>query len=135
MKRYSSSMMMVNMPRAYHLLCNKPESYKTWLADGTFSTCSKLFSQLWNIHGQVCNLVLSLCDDPHVWWFASGANVGQEKVWLFVEGEPSRVIKACLVGNKGLPEADVASIQQKELAAWGYSASPCKKLWLQKSED
>ncbi|KAJ9080861.1 hypothetical protein DSO57_1039586 [Entomophthora muscae] len=33
---------------------------KTWLADGTFSTCPKLFSQLWNIHGQVGNLVFPL---------------------------------------------------------------------------
>ncbi|KAJ9067744.1 hypothetical protein DSO57_1039738 [Entomophthora muscae] len=40
-------------------LCNLLKC-KTWLADGTFSTCSKLFSQLWNIHGQVGNLVLPL---------------------------------------------------------------------------
>ncbi|KAJ9086362.1 hypothetical protein DSO57_1039607 [Entomophthora muscae] len=33
---------------------------KTWLADGIFSTCPKLISQLWNIHGQVRNLVLPL---------------------------------------------------------------------------
>ncbi|KAJ9072596.1 hypothetical protein DSO57_1025884 [Entomophthora muscae] len=52
--------------------------------------------------------------------FAGRANVGQS---------------ACLVGNIGLPGADVASAQQKELAAWGYSASPCRKLWLRKDED
>ncbi|KAJ9059939.1 hypothetical protein DSO57_1036343 [Entomophthora muscae] len=33
---------------------------KTWLADDTLSTYSKLFSQLWDIHGKVDNLVLSL---------------------------------------------------------------------------
>ncbi|KAJ9061610.1 hypothetical protein DSO57_1018774 [Entomophthora muscae] len=43
--------------------------------------------------------------------------------------------KAWLVGNIGLPEADVASTQQKELAALGYSASPCRELWLWKGED
>ncbi|KAJ9090004.1 hypothetical protein DSO57_1006998 [Entomophthora muscae] len=57
------------------------------------------------------------CDDPHVWWFAGGANVSQAKVWLFVEG------------------ADVASTQQKKLAALGYSASPQRKLWLREGED
>ncbi|KAJ9048334.1 hypothetical protein DSO57_1039736 [Entomophthora muscae] len=40
-------------------LCNLLNC-KTWLADGTFFTCPKLFSQLWNIHGQVGNLVLPL---------------------------------------------------------------------------
>ncbi|KAJ9078245.1 hypothetical protein DSO57_1008629 [Entomophthora muscae] len=41
---------------------------------------------------------------------------------------------AWLVGNKGLPEADVASTQQKMLAALGYSASPSRELWLQEGE-
>ncbi|KAJ9061924.1 hypothetical protein DSO57_1015953 [Entomophthora muscae] len=53
--------------------------------------------------------------------FAGGAYVGQAK--------------ACLVGNIGLPGADVAFTQKKKLAALGYSASPCRKLWLQKGED
>ena len=35
-------------------------SCDTWLADGTFSSCPKMFNQLWNIHGQVGNLVLPL---------------------------------------------------------------------------
>ena len=35
-------------------------SCDTWLADGTFSSCPKIFNQLWNIHGQVGNLVLPL---------------------------------------------------------------------------
>ncbi|KAJ9073007.1 hypothetical protein DSO57_1021227 [Entomophthora muscae] len=42
---------------------------------------------------------------------------------------------AWLVGNKGLPEADVASTQKRILAALGYSASPSRELWLQKGED
>ncbi|KAJ9089962.1 hypothetical protein DSO57_1007529 [Entomophthora muscae] len=42
---------------------------------------------------------------------------------------------AWLVGNKGLPEAVVASTQQKMLAALGYSASPSRKPWLREGED
>ncbi|KAJ9078096.1 hypothetical protein DSO57_1010468 [Entomophthora muscae] len=61
------------------------------------------------------------CDGPHVWCFAGGANVGQAKAWL--------------VGNKGLPEADVASTQKKILAALDYSSSPSRELWLWKGED
>ncbi|KAJ9061334.1 hypothetical protein DSO57_1021663 [Entomophthora muscae] len=51
-----------------------------------------------------------------------------DNVWLAGDA-------AWLVGNIELPEADVASTQQKKLAAVGYSASPCRKLWLQKGED
>ncbi|KAJ9076080.1 hypothetical protein DSO57_1029593 [Entomophthora muscae] len=49
--------------------------------------------------------------------------------------EQAPTSKAWLVDNIGLPKADVASTQQMELAAVGYSASPCRKLWLQKSEN
>ena len=30
----------------------------TWLADATFSTCLKIFSQLWNIHGKIGDTVI-----------------------------------------------------------------------------
>ncbi|KAJ9088059.1 hypothetical protein DSO57_1026903 [Entomophthora muscae] len=51
-----------------------------------------------------------------------------DNVWLAGDA-------AWLVGNKGLPEADVASTQQKMLAALGYSASPSRELWLREGED
>ncbi|KAJ9060772.1 hypothetical protein DSO57_1027254 [Entomophthora muscae] len=44
-------------------------------------------------------------------------------------------LQAWLVGNKGLPEAVVASTQKKMLAALGYSASPSREPWLQEGED
>ncbi|KAJ9072400.1 hypothetical protein DSO57_1027961 [Entomophthora muscae] len=67
------------------------------------------------------------CGDPHVCGLQARVNLASNKdnmlkndnVW-----SDSNV--AWLVGNKGLPEAVVASTQQKMLAALGYSTSPSR---------
>ncbi|KAJ9074971.1 hypothetical protein DSO57_1000914 [Entomophthora muscae] len=51
-----------------------------------YQMVADLFAQI------VFHVNMGNCDSPHVWWFAGGANVGQEKVWLFVAGRG-------LVGN------------------------------------
>ncbi|KAJ9054724.1 hypothetical protein DSO57_1011265 [Entomophthora muscae] len=88
-----------------------------------------------NFYWENMRLLIPDCGDPHVCCFAVRVDLASNKdgmlksdnVWLADDA-------AWLVGNKGLPEADVASTQQKMLAALGYSASPSSELWLQEGE-